>query len=514
MAEALNRSQIIKEQIDNLKSAAPPALTQAERDRIMSGRKGQKDIDAGRAAIDARAKEISDHTKALNELYTKLETAGKDEGAAATAASSETRRLEREAGSNPLLTTAAPFGAGAAVGAGVGEIENRILHKFGEGNAKAIVEIGNEIGPTNKLTNSKVNLSRATGAAQAAEKYAPSSPLRQGAAVAGRGLSYAVPAGLFYNEYQKYQHRADDPNSTDADKQMNQGISNALLGTSTGIAGDGGMRFFFPSRHDGEGEAMMRINAARDFARRTDEKAAAPAATRAERTNLPGSRPDMMGQAQRLNIPGRSKMNVEELRAAVGEAIKNTPAPRGGAAVKMLKGMAGPVVGAAVAADAAYNQARAAGEDVGGAAADAAKPAAVVGGGLVAGRKLAEALPPVVGKAMAPLGDVAAPSMVDAMTDYTQEDLNQGRNIAARNLPSFMRAGGIEDAYQMAQVPDRNPERGAAPAQDFDAQLAELQNLLSQVPQPEQPSPVQSAAASPPQWQSPQMPQNRLLGPR
>lgn len=258
------RSEVLQQQLEEMKKLAPPALTQAERDQIMKGRKGQADIDAGRRAITEREKAISDYATRINDLSTKLDAALADEG-------KEQTRQKREEAADPLWNTFIPSGLGAAGGAAIGEIGNKILHGFNKGNAEAVKEIAKELGPVEKLTNSQLNRSRMAGAAAAAEKYMPSSPMRQAGDMLGRGLTYGVPAGLFYNEYSQYAKRAEDPDATDADKAANQRIANALLGVSTGIAADGGLRFAMPSRHPGEGEAMARINAARDYVKRMDQ---------------------------------------------------------------------------------------------------------------------------------------------------------------------------------------------------------------------------------------------------
>lgn len=558
MAEQLSRSKIIQQQIENLQRTAPPELTQAERDQIMKGRKGQKDIDAGRAAIAERELAIREHADQVNALTSKLDEALAAEG-------TEQTRQEREAASDPLWNTYIPSGVGAVGGAGIGEIVNRLLKEFNSGNAEAIKGIARELGPVEKLTTSQLSRARAAGAASAAEKYAPSSPLRQGAAVAGRGLSYGIPAGIFYNEYSKYEDRAKDKSLPESERMGNQRVANALLGVSTGIAADGGMRFFFPSRHEGEGEAMARINAARDYSRRMDAadeaRAAGPRVTRAtpapdapstpSRPALPGSKTDLLQQAKRLGITGRSKMNTDQLREAVSDAVKNTSAPRGGAASKALKAL-GPVTAGLVAADAAYNQARARGADVGEAVGEAAPQAVVAGGGTAAAgygmNRLLNALPSAAGTALSAGAPLLGPMAAGDITEQSQERLNMDRNIAARYLPSFMRAGRVEEAYQMAQVPERNmgkadefatsrgleiPEGIPAPRQDgsspydaapqapedFDTQLADLERLFAEMGGGEQ-DPMQNAQASrrvavqaPPQWQ-PQMDQNRLLAVR
>lgn len=265
MAEAIaRRSEVLQQQIDNLQKVAPPALTQAEREQIMRGRKSQADIDTGRKAIADREKAISDHNSKVGDLLGKLDTAIREEGG-------EASRREREANADPLWNTYIPSAAGAAGGAALGEVGNAMLRKFNKGNAQAVIEIGDELGPVSKMTNSQMNRSIASGAAKTAERYAPSTATGKIASAMGRIGGYAVPAGVVYNEYSKYQQRADDPNRTEADRLSNQAIANGLLGTSTGIALDGGMRMFFPPREPGEGRALTRINAARDFASRMDK---------------------------------------------------------------------------------------------------------------------------------------------------------------------------------------------------------------------------------------------------
>src|SRR5690606_30661153 len=134
----------------------------------------------------------------------------RDRLAAEQADKEAARQQTREESSNPLMNTTVPAIVGGVAGAGIGEIENRILHNFNKGNADAIKGIAKELGPVENLTNSQMNRSRAAGAAAAAEKYMPSSPMRQTGAVLGRGLSYGIPAGIFYNEYTKYEDRATD----------------------------------------------------------------------------------------------------------------------------------------------------------------------------------------------------------------------------------------------------------------------------------------------------------------
>lgn len=582
----------------------------------MKGRKTQTDIDAGRKAIAEREKTVADHNRAVGDLFTKLDEASKDETAQSNREGDEARRQERESKANPWTDTFLPFAAGAAAGGVYGELANRGLDRFERGNAQALREIADELGPTNKLTTSQLNRSRAAGAAAAAERFAPTNPLLKGMNTVGRAASYGIPAAVLYNEYSNYQGRANDPNLTESERGANQQIANALLGTTTGIGVEGGRRFFFPSREPGLGAAQMRIQTARDLATRLDAKDAAASApppstpTKAAeatpapsgpRAVTPGSRADLMKQAKRYNIAGRSTMSVEQLREAVGEAVKSTPAPRGGAATKMLKGLAGPAAAASLAYAMTPDRAEAGGPadvsryissrlvssgnnlsrvaDVyddytkfaaargetpiplaafsrqmreggigmgrmanenqymasirpgeyqaparGGGPAEALTNAGIAGGAAYGVGRAIDRLPAAVGGAMRTAGEAFAPSTIDAMTDYSPDELAQGRNWMARNLPEALQFGAVGEAREMATVPSPSPYRQQplaaaesleAPEMDFDTQLADLTSLLQQIGAA--PNPMQTAQASRAVTQLPQgfapsnVPTNRLL---
>jgi len=154
--------------------------------------------------------------------------------------------------------------------------------------------------------------------------------------------------------------------------------------------------------------------------------------------------------------------------------------------------------------------------------------AAAVGGGIGLGaNRLLKALPEMTGAALSAGGQMMIPQMASDMTDYTPEELNTARNWAARNLPELAQVGAVGEARNMAQVPERNPARvyenayqpsgqpsgygGAQQPDDFDADIAELQRLLSAMEaEGGQPMPQ-------PQFSVPQAsyaPQNRLLAVR
>lgn len=443
------------------------------------------------------------------------------------------QQQQREQAVDPVWDTFAPFGAGAVVGGAYGELANRGLDRFERGNVAALKEIGDEIGPTRDLTSSQANRAKAFGAAQAAERFAPTNRLMQAGNVMGRAASYGIPAGLVFNEYQNYQGRANDEALTETERQANQRVANALLGTGTGIGVEGGRRFFFPAREPGMGQALARINAAKELATRMDASEArprtppAPAQPKPEtpkaspksRPRLPGSYGDLMQQAKRYNIQGRSKMNVEQLRQAVADAVKSTPAPRGGAATKLLKS---PAFAPIVAGMLAYNMADAQAEDGSGpSTTDKLGTAGAAAATAYGGNRLLQAIPQMAKTAFSAGGTMLAPQMGADMTDYAPEELNTARNWAARNLPEFAQVGAVGEARDMAQVPERNPARvyenayqpgGGEQVDDFDAEIAELQRLLSEMDGGGQQQPMPQPQFRPP---APSYaPQNRLLAVR
>src|SRR5688572_18123533 len=156
MAETTLRSKLIQQQIENLLQNAPPPVTAAERNQIMKGRdkKGQAEIDKGRAAIKAREEEVRAHNEQIERLSKELGLAQTDEGVAA-------EKRKREEGSDPWSQIAIPAGIGILGGAGSSHLINSRIDKYDQNRIRALNEIADEIGPTEKLTNSQMNRSRA-----------------------------------------------------------------------------------------------------------------------------------------------------------------------------------------------------------------------------------------------------------------------------------------------------------------------------------------------------------------
>jgi hypothetical protein len=96
---------------------------------------------------------------------------------------------------------------------------------------------------------------------------------------------------------------------------------------------------------------------------------------------------------------------------------------------------------------------------------DRLEAAGIAGGTAYGMSKVLNALPRGGGTMF---GEAMAPQMVDAMTDYSQEDVNAGRNWMARNTPGVSRAvGGYpREALDMAQVPEPSPTRSVTRGQN------------------------------------------------
>lgn len=128
----------------------------------------------------------------------------------------------------------------------------------------------------------------------------------------------------------------------------------------------------------------------------------------------------------------------------IGTAVKNMAKSRGASAI----------VAAATAFGLTPESAEAStGEQVGGTG-EALTNAGLAGGAAYGAEKL---LSPNVMRMLGAGSQMMMPQVASDMTDEFASP--EARNIGARILPSWMRAGAIEDAYQMAQVPEKNPAR-------------------------------------------------------
>lgn len=185
----------------------------------------------------------------------------------------------------------------------------------------------------------------------------------------------------------------------------------------------------------------------RDAARAVGAGSRGTKATYADAVKKGLSAENMPAVAEALNLPK--------------DAARSTILQR----LRELKGIGGkmviPLAAGALAYDAMTSPADAStGEDFKPNRAAGAAAAATGAGATYGGMKLADVIAKYAPGAMKAVGSgmsMMMPSMAADMTDASPEDLNMARNQMARTLPSMLRGGAVEDAYQMAQVPERSP---------------------------------------------------------
>jgi len=522
MAETTKRSELIRQQLQKLIDSAPPPVTQAERDKIASGRKGQKSIDEGRAAVKAREEEVRLHNESIERITKQLGDAETQEQTAGKAAEDAAAKAEREKNASPLTQKFLPFAGGAAAGGAYALGANATLDRGETSINRAINEIGDEIGPTEKLTHSQANRARAVGAANAAEQFKPASKLGKALKFGAKGAAYAVPSGLIFNEWHRYDEQAKDPNATQADRDMARAIANGLLGVGTGIGGEGAVRAFNTRVDEGVGRSMMRIETARELARRHDgadarrdmrptaANAAAledgapksklaqalasrtidaevipepparpalpapqtpePAPAAAPKPLNPGTAAYMRSQLKEFGVKGTSSMNKSALAEALSRQMaehgakrtvgKKLPKGTGKAAIPVAVGSYMAATGDSEAADATTAER----------AGNAATNFGVGAGAAYGGSKLVDALSKIAPMAMKAGGmglSLLNPAMMTDMTDglaeippeAIQAHDNAIFNRNARWLPEWMMTQSDMNAKEMAQVPTPSPER-------------------------------------------------------
>jgi hypothetical protein len=208
-------------------------------------------------------------------------------------------------------------------------------------------------------------------------------------------------------------------------------------------------------------------------------------------------------QAKELGIKGVSRMTKSEL----AEALSKSHAENSGKRVRGPRAKSG-IIAPMIAGGMAYDAVRSPSEAGDG----SATPGGSLGEGLAAGAgaagmtaaggyglsKLAQALSPVANSAMAGTGMALGPMSAADMTDEFASP--ESRNWAARNFPSALRVGAVEDAYQMAQVPTPGARDDASMMARDQAALEERMPMASAsaLELPQEPAP-EAASPYPPQ---------------
>lgn len=316
--------------------------------------------------------------------------------------------------------------------------------------------------------------------------------------VTGRMLPHAITGGAMIGKGGLLL--ADEGGESFYADQANQAAGLGMIGTGAGLLERGAAYAVNPGvSPDARSIAIMESNqlrrnpAAQAQANRLQQAQDAPPAPQApapRATPAPGSKAALQQQAKGLNVPGRSQMNKAQLAEAVAEALrqeggKRTIGKRAKAPPKSA--MLGPLAAASLAYaltpdkaqaftgqsapqmpqghpysgspedDFAYGQ----GVAPGGVNEQALTNAGLAGGVAYGAGKLMDAVPQSLVRALSAGMPMLAPQMGADMMDPTQGELDRGRNWAARNLPESMQFAKVAEAREMAQVPERNPERAA-----------------------------------------------------
>lgn len=309
MADQKKRSDLIRSQIENLLRSAPQPYTSAEQERIMKGRKGQKDIDVGRAAIEARNEEIRKFNVQMQTLNEQLGAAETEERTASAQTSEQSRRSSRYNQANSSLglaaqtgaTVAAPLvgvGAGRWAGSGINylmdksqESKNRVLAAAAQDRVSGLT--------TREGARTGVKLSGALPSENALMRVGgrmlPHFLL--GGAMAGKGglmLSQADEEGPFYPE------------------MANRAAGLGMIGAGTGLVERGITYGVSPGvAPDAKSIAVIESNQLRRNNVAGDAKPLTPKAT-------------LLAEAKAAGVKGAGKMNMKQLTAAL-QTVKRLP---------------------------------------------------------------------------------------------------------------------------------------------------------------------------------------------
>lgn len=290
-----------------------------------------------------------------------------------------------------------------------------------------------------------------------------------------RAMTYFIPEGLALREWVAPQIE----NKTARD--ITKGVGTGLLAAGLGTAGEGAVRALTPPKVPGAPLGWGLPPTADKAAlpapppnAPTPAPTAAPTAEAASETQRHSQR--LMNAARAAGASGRltkdeaadflTKNLTDANRMAVADAlgVKSGPnfAKRIGAAVKNMtstRGVSSIALPIAAGVYAAGTSDAEAGTGEPASWGDSLVTGGAAAGGAAAGQYAVSKLPQSIGRAFGAGTPGFTPGTVDAMTDYSPDDLAMARNWMARNLPAGLRGGAVEDAYQMAQVPERNPMR-------------------------------------------------------
>jgi hypothetical protein len=482
MADQQKRSDLIRLQIENLMKNAPQPYSKAEQDQIMKGRgksgtpqQRQADIDAGRAAIEARNKEIRDLNSQVSSLNEQLGTAEGDERKAGREDIEGATKKRYDEESSTGYGRAATLGANALTLPG-GFIAGRYSGKAV--NALADISQTSKNKRLEGVAQDRLSgLTTRKGALAATERSGAMPSSNSVLRVGGRMLPHAIGgvAGVVKGGSMLANSAKGDDFYADT---TNRAMGLGLIGSGVGLVQEGGRYAVNPTvAPDAKSIAIIESENLR-------RGKAAP--------TTGGLTPKQMlvAEAKAAGIKNVGKMNMGQLQSALSGVTKSLPK------AGVLGPLAIPAAAGAFAfgmtperAEASADGSEGGGSNTGEALTNAAGAAGATYGasrGLGALARYAPTAMKAAGGALGMMSPFAAADMTDvyAKPFVADEKEYQRRNSEVRSMP-FLRhlTPGHAESYDMAQVPQRSPANSGPRAQgarpSFEQALADFQALVS-----------------------------------
>ena len=527
------RQQLLQSLMRDLDaSQLPERYTAEQKKQIEKGRKGQKDIDAGRATIAENERLYQEAVTKRGELQERIgKLQGEIDTASAKAKQDDPLNQAMQYGKS-IGVPLAGYGAGHVAGAKFGKVFDTDPAERGA-NVKRLAETMLRVDKSNPASKAQVSAIIDTY-----DKTVKGRPLIQFAGPAGLGAaSFATQAGANY---------VDDP-------YLKEGLNLAATAERTGAIGMGAQQLWdtlkgnerakkatddvdvstieSARRQLNEGGKFKAVQGALDP---TAKPPAAPPPPEAPALRTPGDR--LTAAARAAGAKGKltkttaaaylTSANINDAnRAAVATELGVGPGQRIASAVKRLStsrtptSLIGPLVAGGLAYDAASSDAEAAGAEP----AEARTKGAVAGtgaAGLTAagGYSLSKLLEkaPNLARTLGIGGTMTAPLMAMDIGPNTQEAANLERSRVAVNHPLLASAMGLTDEMGQ-QLPTRAPVKDDEFATARGLQIPEgipAPNPDGSSPYPELVSAMMAnpqAATAPPPSQPPSLQQRRLI---
>lgn len=287
---------------------------------------------------------------------------------------------------------------------------------------------------------------------------------RRFAPYGARAGTYFIPEGLALREWLAPQIE----NQTA--RELTRAGGTGLMAAGAGLAGEGIYKSLTPQAVPGMPQTPIPSSPLPQS--RPPTLPQTPVPTNAQTLVSAARAAGAQGKMTKADAAKYLQKNITDAnRSTVAKALRVNPGPnfvdriakkiKGLSTTRTrLPGLAMPLVAGAIGYDIATSDAEARGlspteRTTRGLMAGGAGAAAYEGG-----RRAFGALERLAPTAMRAIGGGMAATLPAAAADLYQPEpgrLAQERNIAARNMPSWMRGGYIEDAYQAAQLPERNP---------------------------------------------------------